>query len=446
MLPLQARLLVLAAVARVPAEGAAVAFVLTTDLRSAGLLIALATFPQLLTGPLAGRALDRSGRPNRLIAGAIGLSVAALLALAGSRSTGPLAVAGAAALSCATPVLTGGLSSTISRWPAADHRLSAGDGIGYNVAGLAAPALVTVLAAVEPAAAWLGLAVATVPALAALAGGPALRSTGSSAHTAEAEPAGLGPAVRLMARSAPLRAVTVSTTLLSGALGGLEIAVAAGVRARGLAIERAGVLLTVVAVGGLIGSVAMARLGRTAEPARLAVGAIAATGAALLLMVAGPWPLMVAGAGLVGACDAPLLIGTYRTRGRHSPPGLRACVFTLGASLKLGLGSVGALACGVAIGARATTGGLAALGLVALAAALAGAALLRGSAAERPSGGTARRHPGTGRSRAAMVEDAGWPTTAGFSRGTPPPQRAADRAARAAAGARRRRSAPGGLR
>ena len=50
----------------------------------------------------------------------------------------------------------------------------------------------------------------------------------------------------------------------------------------------------------------------------------------------------------MGVVDGPLLVGLFTTRTDHSPPALRATVFTVAASAKLGTASVGALLAGLA--------------------------------------------------------------------------------------------------
>jgi len=73
--------------ARVPSEGAALAIVLAVAERGgsvafAGLLLALTTLPQIVTGPLGGERLDRTRRPGRLIARTALFAALALGALA----------------------------------------------------------------------------------------------------------------------------------------------------------------------------------------------------------------------------------------------------------------------------------------------------------------------------------------------------------------------------
>jgi hypothetical protein len=70
--------------------------------------------------------------------------------------------------------------------------------------------------------------------------------------------------------------------------------------------------------------------------------------------------------------DGPVLVGTYRARAEGSPPGLRASVFTVGASMKLAASSGGALVAGLALADRASTVGLVGIGAVSMVAAALG--------------------------------------------------------------------------
>ena len=93
----------------------------------------------------------------------------------------------------------------------------------------------------------------------------------------------------------------------------------------------------------------------------------------------------------MGVADGPLLVALFTTRTEHSPPALRATVFTVGASAKLGVASVGALVAGVALDGRATGAGLAVIGVVHLLAAAAGWLSLRSGPAPAPGTSPSRR-------------------------------------------------------
>jgi len=367
--------------ARVPSEGAALAIVLAVAERGgsvafAGLLLALSTLPQIVTGPLGGERLDRTRRPGRLIARTALFAALALGALALSDAAGPVAVLAALGLALTEPVLTGGLSATFTRWAetrhTTTHAVSAWDGVAYNVAGVAGPLLVTVVAATvgAQAALWV-LAGAIVPAA---------LFVWSDEELSPSEHSGLraGAALRTMWAVRPLRGVTVATTLETAALGGLSIVMVAAAAHHGRAAEAAGTVLTVRAATALASSLVLTRFGHTIPASGLVLGSIAASGAGLIAMGLVPWWPLVALGGVVGLADGPVLVGTYRTRADGSPPGLRASVFTVGASLKLAASSGGALVAGLALADRASAAGLAAIGAVSLVAAAVGWLATRG--------------------------------------------------------------------
>ena len=74
----------------------------------------------------------------------------------------------------------------------------------------------------------------------------------------------------------------------------------------------------------------------------------------------------------IGFVDGPLLVALFTTRSEHSPASVRATVFTVAASAKLGAASIGAVAAAEWLDGRATGAGLVAIGGVHLVAAVAG--------------------------------------------------------------------------
>ncbi|MGI9598556.1 MAG: hypothetical protein ACR2QK_20485, partial [Acidimicrobiales bacterium] len=226
------QVVIVATGARIPVEGFPLAVALAAvggagDARRAGVLIGVGSFPQFVTGPLAGRVLDRSRRPTAVLAGAAAICAAAMALLGLGGLTGWSAFAAAGLLAATAPALTGGLSGVFTTWDG-DRRLSAWDGTGYNVAGLAAPAMVTALIVVDARLAFLALAVGAMPAIPILAArtgsgrsGSGSGRSGSARPAAEGsasrsdssgEPAGVGRALAALWRAPQLRAVTTTTT------------------------------------------------------------------------------------------------------------------------------------------------------------------------------------------------------------------------------------------
>jgi MFS family permease len=370
------RFVVTASLARLVNDGLTLALVLVTLSRAestaqAGVLVAASTLPQLVTGPLLGQVLDRAPHPWALLrlAGAVTAASAALLAATAGRAPLAVPLAGALAISCAEPLLTGGLSAVAGRAPWS-NRVFAWDSLTYNIAGLAGPAVVTVVAALTHPA-W------TLVVLGTACGAIALTSLGLTAEPS-LRPAGraggwhLAAALRAIVRAGPLRSATVTTTVAFAALGGLEFALVAAVGATGRPATDAGIALTVTAAGGLVGSLAMTYRAAPARPERTVLLSVAAIGAVLVAMAAGSWPLLLTGAVAMGILDGPLLVGLFTTRSEHSPAALRATVFTIGTSAKLGASSLGAIIAGTALDDRSTGAGLLAIGAVHLTAAAIG--------------------------------------------------------------------------
>ena len=382
MLALHHRVLMISTLGRVQPEGVALALVVWAAAQHrpglAGTLIACTTFPQLVTGPIMGRAIDRSRNPDRLVALAASASAASCGALAASALRPAPSIVAALVLACSTPVLTGGVSSVVMGWSDDHPTLAAWDSTGYNIAGLGAPVIVTLSAARHPHLALWSLG-ATSLILAALL----LRTRPASAASRAGEPGFAEPPARIrdalaaIVRSRPLRAVTVATTVLSAGLGGLELALASAVASRGLTVDRVGVLVTVSAAGALAGSLALTRRSLPSPPATTALVAVAVTGGIVLTLAAAPWWLMVGLAAAIGLAGAPLLVAVYRTRTDHSPPSTRASVFTISASAKLGASSLGAVALGAIVSRGPSDAGLAVVGGVGLLGAALGVTQLR---------------------------------------------------------------------
>ncbi len=381
--------------ARTATEGAGLAMVVlsidrTGSAAMAGVLLACATLPQLATGPLVGAALDRSRRPGLILGIAVATSAAAVGALAVDRSLGPVAVAAALVTSVTQPALTGGLSASFARLaerPSDAAGIASWDAVAYNVAGLGGPALVTILTAVSGATvATVALAATIAVALPAVIGPWPVRPPGPE----RSRTATLRAAAELLVRQPVLRSVTVTTSLAFVGIGGLTIAAAAAARAAGRDGTDAGQVVTAIAVGALLGSMAWTRLRPSGDPGRQVIVATTATGLVLIAMGLGTWPVVIGGAFVVGVLDAPVLIGTFAARHSSSPLDLRSSVFTVGASLKLAASSVGAVAAGWMLATASAGAGLVVIGAIHVTASALGVVAGRGGARRSSSSGSRR--------------------------------------------------------
>ena len=166
-------LLVSATVSRLADQSASIALVLlviarTHNPRLAGLVVAAFTVPTLVTGPVIGAYLDRLKAKRALFAAnqvALAAALTGVAVLAG-RAPGTVLIGLGLLAGLTAPVLTGGFSSLVPLLvpPSRLRRANALDAASYNVAGLAGPAVVAVLAG----AAGAGLALSAVAGIAAL--------------------------------------------------------------------------------------------------------------------------------------------------------------------------------------------------------------------------------------------------------------------------------------
>jgi MFS family permease len=164
--------------------------------------------------------------------------------------------------------------------------------------------------------------------------------------------AGLG----LLWTSPPLRGMTVATTISQGAFG--LVVVAYPLLAHDLHHERAvgGLLISVFAIGALLGSVTYSKFATRLPIERVAYVTMVLFG--VLLAAVGGSPnltVAVATSAVAGFFDGPLLAATLDVRQRIAPAHLRTQVFTTAASLKIGAFAIGSALAGPAadgVGAR----------------------------------------------------------------------------------------------
>lgn len=313
----------------------------------AGLTIAAAA-----GGPLFGAAMDRSARPERVLAGtlaAYALGIGAIQAGIG-RVPLPVVVAVAVVTGLAAPAVAGGWTSQLPRVVSTEAlpRSSALDALTFSVASLAGPALAAV------AAAWLGArpAVTVSAALVALAipAACSLTSARSGAASAGAAPAGAASARGVSAASVrgqlsggfaailgrpALRRATVTSVVSFTGVGMLIVCCPLLGEQRLGAASRGALLISAAAVVSLLANAVLARRPpRTPDTLVLASTVILGVSMAAAAVAPG-WLTMVA-AGCTGAGDGPQLTGLLAVRHRESPPAMRGQIFTTAASLKIG--------------------------------------------------------------------------------------------------------------
>ncbi len=224
----------------------------------------------------------------------------------------------------------------------------------YNVVNVAGPALAGGVAA----AAGAPVAVAVQAGL-ALAGLAAVLSLPREVDGERAGRPVLREGVVHIARTPPLRAVTLMTMLVQLPWGFMGVGAPALAVDLGAGEEAGGLLLAAVAVGGLLGALAAPALQARRGLLGLVAAGTLAQGVGLALLAAAPafGPALVA-ATLTGIPQGVAIATLMTARARWSPPHLRAQVFTSAAGLRTGVYAAGAALAGPVLagpGARVGT-------------------------------------------------------------------------------------------
>ncbi|GAB2965469.1 MFS transporter [Saccharothrix stipae] len=337
-----------AGLARLADEMVAVAVVLLALSRSestvlSGAVIAAYTVPSILSGPLLGAWLDRTGRP----VAALAANQFALCAMAVAMvfAPAPWLVPAAFVAGITLPMTSGGFTSLVPRLATDLPRATSHDALLFNAAAIAGPGLAGVLStAASPA-----VAVAVVAVLSA-AGGLCTTALRVPPHPPAERPslrAAMKQGLRHLATTAPLRGVTVASAVGYGSVGMLTTALPLHLGTLGVNGNQAGIVWAAFEVGCVASVLAVRRRLPRWRPERVVFTAVALYGVTLAL-----WPLtshfpVLLGLALVsGVAQGPTLTATITARQRYTPGPLLGQVSTTGASLKLGAFAVGAAAGG----------------------------------------------------------------------------------------------------
>jgi MFS family permease len=368
----------------------------------AGATVAAVTLPSIVSGPLLGAWLDRSGRRRRVMILDQMLAASSLVGivlLAGNAPdwTVPLValVAGAT-----WPLSFGGFTSLIPVI-VPDELLAQANALeatSFNFAVIGGPALAgTISAVADPAASLLVEAALTLGAIARIARVRTMDASVKYAAKSLVEIARAG--LKHVAGTPALRSVTVAGAFNLGGLGLLTVAFPFfALNDLGAQRSAAGYLWAAFAVGSAIGAMSLVRLHTRFPPQRVVLTAIAGLGALMLLWpLATSVPVALGLIALAGVVDGPNLAATFGTRQRWTPPDLLGQIFTTAASLKVGAFSVGAAVAGPVVVALDARGALLVAACMQFAAVAAGVAL----------GGLRSDEPSRDPSMAA--DGAGWP-------------------------------------
>jgi len=356
--------------ARLANEAARVAIVLLVLARTdspalAGTVVGALALPALVTGPVLGAWLDRTSHRravfvlNQLVL--LGVLVA-MLAVTGSAPSYVVVLLGLLA-GITAPVLTGGFTGLIQPLVPAPflRRAYGAEATSYNLAGVVGPALAGAVAA----AASPDLAVAATAAMSLVALLAVLRVP---MPPPEADPdrrsltRSVLSGLKLLATVAPLRSITLATTISFTGMGALPVVFPLLAVEVGQPAAAGGALFSAFALGALVGSAAIAARTTRISPMRLAFLGMAGLALAFAAVAAAPTFLVaVVLVAVAGAMEGPTLASTLAVRAAHSPPDMQTQVVTTAASLKFAGFAVGSAVAGLVVASYGVRVGLLAL-------------------------------------------------------------------------------------
>ncbi|MDX2971561.1 MFS transporter [Kribbella solani] len=346
----------------------------------AGLTGAAYALPAIVTGPLLGAWLDRTPHRRSALAvnqAALAAVMLALLALVG-HSASWVSPALAAIAGTTLPMVSGGFTSMLPSLFRPDQlaRANSFEAVSFSAAAIAGPATAaTVAAVVAVEAAVVVIVAAAALSIIAITRLPALPPVGASGEQFLSSVVG---GLRHLARTPPLRASTVTTTLLMGFTGMLLIALPLHVASLGLPKSAAGYLWTAVELGSVTTALLLGRVQARWRPEYVVVVSVAAYG-----LVLGTWPyaasfgvllLLAVAAGLM---EGPTLPAMFAARQQYSPEPLQGRVSTTAASLRVGASALGQATAGLLIPLAGTPATLATTAAGLLTAATAGLLIAR---------------------------------------------------------------------
>jgi len=391
-------------------------------------------------GPVFGALLDRSRRPDRVLAWALGgyaLGITVVQAVLG-RLPASAAVPVALVAGLFSPAVAGGWTAQLPRVVTGREldRGSALDALTYTAASLAGPALAAAVAAglgartaVLTAAVLVALAIPAACSLSRYrpdsppsAAPRQAEAPQASPQRAEAPPASPQPAGHRLAlhrqmaegfavivTRRPLLRATVTSAVSYAGIGMLLVCCPVLGAERLGAAARGALLISAMAVASLAANALLARRagrdsvsqdgvsqGGDGRADALVLGSTLVMGVGMAAAAVAPGWLTVAAVALVGAGEGPQLTALFAIRHRETPARMRGQVYTTAASLKIAGLAAGAALGGPLAGHSVTTCLLVAAGIELLAAA---SGLLAGTSRGRRAPGAAR----TGAARAGMI-------------------------------------------
>jgi MFS family permease len=320
-------------------------------------LLAVLTIAAAVGGPLFGVLLDRSPRPDRVLAltlAAYALGVIAIAATVG-RLPVPFVAAIALAAGLFNPAVAGGWTSQLPRivtGPALSRGFAL-DAMTYSVASLGGPALAALVAAglgartaVIVAAALVALA---VPSACSLSRYPPAPTAAGPRRQAAARP---GPYRQVAAGFAaiatrrPLLRATVTSVVSYAGIGMLLVSCPILGAQRLGGPTRGALLISAIAAASLVANSVQHRRPPRGQPDARVLASTLVIGASMAAAAVAPGWLTMAAVALGGAGEGPQLTALFAVRHRESPEHMRGQIFTTAASLKIGGLAAGAALAG----------------------------------------------------------------------------------------------------
>jgi MFS family permease len=355
-------------------------------------LLAGLTIAAAVGGPAFGALLDRSPRPDRVLALTLIAYAAGIIVVAAAVGwlPMPLVVLIALAAGLFNPAVASGWTSQLPRvvTGTALDRGFALDAMTYSAASLAGPALAAVIAAgfgartaVLSAAALVALA---VPAACSLSRYPPAQAGGPRPAPYRQVAAGFAA---ILTRRPLLRATMTSVVSYVG-IGMLLVCcpVLGAQRLGGSA--RGALLISAIAAASLGTNWILAHRPPRRQPDAQVLASTLVIGIGMAAAAVAPGWLTVAAIALGGVGEGPQLTALFAVRHRESPEHMRGQTFTTAASLKIGGLAVGAALAGPLAGRSVTACLLIAAGFELCAAAV---YVLVGEPRTRPAADTTAR-------------------------------------------------------
>ena len=315
-------------------------------------LLASLTIAGAAGGPMFGAMLDRSRRPDRLLAWTLVAYALGIVAVQAAVGRLPMPTLAAIALLAGlfNPAVTGGWTAQLPRVVTGRelNRGSALDALTFSAASLAGPALaagvaagIGARAAVLTAAALVALAVPSACSLSRYR--PPAAMTAGQRRVALRRQMAAGFAV--IAARRPLLRATVTSVVSYAGIGMLLVCCPLLGAQRLGDPARGALLISAIAVASLTANAILARRpGRGRADTRVFASTLV-IGVSIAAAALAPGWFTLAAVALGGAGEGPQLTALFAVRHRETPANLRGQVYTTAASLKIaGLAAGAALA------------------------------------------------------------------------------------------------------